>query len=92
MASSTGLALALEQGVGRDRGAHLDEVHAAVAAVALGQDLADAGDRGVVVALRIVRQQLAHHQPPLGRARDDVGEGAAAVDREGPGGAHRPTA
>ena len=46
-------------------------------------------DRRVVIALGIVGQQLAHDQPPVGRAGDDVGEGAAAVDREGPGGAHR---
>ncbi len=80
------LALALEQGVGGDRRPHLDRGDAA--APRFRQDRPDAGDGCVLVALGIVRQQLADDEPPVGGAGDDVGEGAAPVDREGPGRAH----
>ena len=44
-------------------------------------------DRGVVVALGILGQQLVRDQRAVGAARHDVGEGAAAVDPELPAGA-----
>jgi hypothetical protein len=81
------LALALEQGIGGDRRAHPDEID--LAAAGLGEDQADSGDSSIVVTFRIFRKQLAHDQPSVRRSGDDVGEGPAPVDREGPGGAHR---
>ena len=44
----------------------------------------DAGDRGVAVAARVFAEQLWVERRPVGIARDDVGEGAAAVDPELP--------
>ena len=44
----------------------------------------DAGDGGVAVAAGVLAQQLVGRQPPVGIARDDVGEGAAAIDPELP--------
>jgi hypothetical protein len=45
---------------------------------------ADAGDGGVAVAAGVLRQQLVGGQVSRRVARDDVGEGAAAVDPELP--------
>jgi hypothetical protein len=85
------VALALEQRVGGHRGAHLHAFRP------LGRDrlagrqaeqAPDALDRGVGVVLGVVGQQLERAQIALGRAADDVGEGAAAVDPELPGSGH----
>ncbi|MNE02076.1 hypothetical protein D3C80_945390 [compost metagenome] len=81
------LALAFQQGVGRDRGPHphlIDQVCRQGAGGGL-QDTANALDRGVGVLLGIDRQELAGPQGPVRRARHDVGEGAAAIDPETPG-------
>ena len=48
------------------------------------EELADAGDGRVAVALRVLRQQLVGDDGAVGTARDDVGERAAAVDPELP--------
>ena len=81
------VALALEQRVGGHRGAHLHALDL------LGRDrlrrpqaeqAADAFDRGVAVLLGVLGQQLQRVQLAVGRAADDVGEGAAAVDPELP--------
>ena len=48
------------------------------------QELTDAGDGGVGVAGRVVRQEFVREQPPVGTPRDDVREGAAPVDPELP--------
>jgi hypothetical protein len=80
------LALALEQGVRCDRGAHLDggDVGRDRRAGPQSQDVADALDRGVAVALRILRQQLVRHQSAIRLLCHHVGEGAAAIDPELP--------
>ena len=48
------------------------------------QQAPNAGDRRVVVLLRVIGQQLVRHQRAVGLARDDIGESAAAVDPELP--------
>ena len=55
------------------------------------EDRLDPRHRRVLVTLGIVREQFADDQRAFRRAGDDVGEGAAPVDREGPGiGVHWP--
>ncbi len=81
------VALALEQGVGRDRRAHLHRVHITGRDRCLRrqpEDVADALDRRVGVAFGILRQQLRRHHPPVRPARDHVGKGSAAIDPEFP--------
>ena len=48
----------------------------------------DRFERRIFILAGIVRQQLLDPNSPVGRARDDVGEGAAAVDGEGPAAIH----
>lgn len=81
------LALALQQRVGRDGGAHPD------LADKPGRDRrrrlraemrADAGDGSIRIGLRVLGQELAGVQPPFRIAADHVGEGAAPVDPEIP--------
>jgi hypothetical protein len=85
------VALALEQRIGGDRGAHLDVTDA------FGRDrrglidaeqVADALDGGIGIGFGVFRQKLALVQRAVGRAANDVGEGAAAVDPEIPGLGH----
>ena len=76
------LALALQQGIGRDGGAHLHRGN--LAAARLGEDRGDSRDRGIVITFGIFGQQLADHALAGRAVRDDIGEGAAAIDREGP--------
>ena len=82
------IALALEQRVGGDGGAHLDRLddRRDRATRFDAQQLADAGDGGVAIALRVLGEQLVDDQRAVGPARDDVGEGAAAIDPELPAG------
>ena len=47
-----------------------------------------AGHRRVGIVLGVFREQLVGEQAPVRLTRDDVGEGAAPVDREGPGLTH----
>ena len=88
------LALALEEGVGRDRRAHLDRGDRAARQLRVGakaQYVADAGQGGVAIAAGIVREQLPCDERSVGPPRDHVGEGTAAVDPElPPGAAHAP--
>jgi hypothetical protein len=63
-------ALALQQRVGGDRGAHLDRFDQACGnglARRQAQQVADAGDGGVAVLLRVLGQQLVGHEAPSGR-------------------------
>ena len=77
------LALAFEQRVGRDGGADADIGRGQRPLAYPGQP-PDRLDRGVFVLRGIVRQQLGGGQRAVGIARDDIGEGAAAVDPEMP--------
>ena len=79
-----GRPLALEQGIGRDCGAHADRVDAVVRRAVPRQQLVDALCRGIGIATRVLREQLVGAQRPVGRTRDDVGERAAAIDPELP--------
>ena len=84
------IALALEQCVGGDGGAHLDAVdqlgRQRVPARHLKQ-IGDACGRRVGVSLGILGEKLVREEPPVRRPRHDVGEGSAAVDAELPGAA-----
>ena len=51
-------------------------------------EIGDAGDGGVLVGLRVFRQELVGKKAAVRRARDDVGERSAAVDEELPFAAH----
>ena len=81
------LALALEQRVRRDRRPHLHALDAVGRDRRAGcepEQMADAGDRRVTVELRVLGQQLVSRERAVRTPRDDVGEGAAAVDPELP--------
>ena len=81
------LALALQQRVGGDRGAHLHRADAARRdwlAFCKPEQVADALDGGVAIGLRVLRQELVGRQRAVRAAADDIGEGAAAVDPEVP--------
>jgi hypothetical protein len=81
------LAFALEQRVGRHRGAHLDRFDLRDRdrfAGAQPEQVADAGHRGVGVAFGVFRQQLVGRQRAIRPARDDVGKSAAAINPELP--------
>ena len=81
------LALALEQRVGRNRGAHLDGADAAGRDRLAGlqsEQVADALHRGVGIGFGIFRQQLVRLQRAVRPPPDHVGERAAAVDPEIP--------
>ena len=81
------IALALQQGVGRDRRPHLDDIDLGAGDRRARGDiheLANALDRGVPVMLRVLRQQLPRHQRAVGALPHDVGEGSAPVDPELP--------
>ena len=81
------VALALQKGVGRDRGTHLDGVDPADGSAGRNAEkLANACDGGVPVMLRVVGEQLVGDEGAVGTAGDDVGEGPAAVDPELPAG------
>src|SRR5207237_2272109 len=81
------LALPLEQSVGGHGRAHLDCFNAFNRNTRRRRDLQnlpDAGERCIGIALRIVGKQLVRGERAVRAARDDVGEGAAAVDPELP--------
>ncbi len=80
-------ALALEERVGRHGSAHLDRFNLPPGNGLPGRNMkqfADPRERGVAVAPGVFGQQLVRDQAAVGAARDDVGEGAAAVDPELP--------
>lgn len=74
------LALAFQEGVGGDRGAHADGVDLR----ALFEELPHTRDRRVGVPGRVVGQQFVREQAAVRAPRDDIGEGAASVDPELP--------
>ena len=81
------VALALQKGVGGDRGAHPDGVDPADGVAGSdAEQLADPRDGGVAVMLRVVGEQLVGEEGAVGAAGDHVGEGPAAVDPELPAG------
>ena len=85
IASATALALALQKRVGRHRRAH---AHLGDVAAFLRQHPADRLQRRILILAGIFRQQLFDAHPPVGRAGDHIGEGAAAIDRKGPARLH----
>ncbi len=84
------LALALQQGVGGDGGAHLHRRDRGRQrrVVVQPEQAADAGHGRIAIAFRVVRQQLMGDQRAVGALADDVGESAAAIDPELPGTGH----
>src|SRR3546814_9902986 len=81
--------LALQQGVGRHRGAHLDRLDSARRqrlALLQPEEAADALHGSILVLLGVLRQQLMADQRAVGLARHDVSERAAAADPELPAG------
>nr|CAD6595180.1 hypothetical protein RFYW14_00003 [Pseudorhizobium flavum] len=81
------LALAFEESIGRNRGAHLDRTDRAgrdrLALLQL-QEFPDPLDGSIPVGLRILREELVRDQRTIRPAPDDVGERAAAIDPEIP--------
>ncbi len=87
-----GRALALEERVGGDGGAHLDGVDLGRGqrlVLAEPEAVADALDRRVRVVLGVLGEQLSYRDLPVRGTRHDVGERAATVDPELPA-AHAP--
>ena len=83
------LSFALEQGIGRDGRPHLDGLDVRGGnrrARRHAEQLADALDRGVCIAIGVVRQELVREQGAVGAARDNVGKRAAAIYPELPAG------
>ena len=81
------IALALEQRVGGDRGAHphrRDRVRRKRSPPRAPEQISDTGNRRIRIGFRILRQQLMREEAPVRRPRHDVGEGAAAIDEELP--------
>ena len=81
------LAFTLQQCVGGDCRAHFhgtDRAGRDRRARREPEQLANAVDGSVAIAFRVLGQQLARRKRPVGPARDDVGERAAAVDPEFP--------
>ena len=85
------VALPLEQRVGGDGGAEphrLDGPGGNLFVRADAEQVPDAGDRCVSVALRVLRQQLVGKQRPVGLPGDNIGKGAAPVHPELPAPVH----
>ncbi len=83
------LALALEERVGRDGGAHLDDLDRLACNRRSGrraQKAANPLDRGVAVAPGVLGKELERDDAAVGASCDHVGERAAAVDPELPAG------
>ena len=81
------VALALQQGIGGHRRAHLHAVHQVGGDGLISKQAEQAAyafHGSVGVLLRVVRQQLERVQLTAGRAPHHVGEGAASVDPELP--------
>ena len=86
------LAPPLQQGIGGHRCAEAqlgDQTRRdrliAIELIALQpQQFADGGHRRIASPARLHRQQLAHHQPAVARATDDIGKSAAPIDPEAP--------
>ena len=81
------VALALQERVGRDRGAHLHRADRARGNGLAGlqrEQLADAVHRRVAIGFGVLREHLVQRDGAVGPARHDVGECAAPVDPEVP--------
>ena len=79
------LALPFEECVGGNRRSHPDFGDAA----AFGSDdPADRLERCILILAGVLRQKLLNADAPVRRARNDVRERAAAIDREGPAPLH----
>ena len=81
------VALAFQQRIGRHGGAHPNLAEAPGRdrhAGAKAEQRADSVDGGIGIGFRILRKQLQRVEATVGRAPDDIGEGAAAVDPEVP--------
>ncbi len=81
------IALALEQRIRRDGGAHLhgvDGVAGEGLAVGEAEHISNALQSGVVISLRVLRQELVRDQRSIGPTGHDVGERAATIDPELP--------
>ena len=81
------VALAFQQRVGRDRGAHLhrvDRLRRDLRRSVDAEEVANALQRRVLVALRVFRQQLVGDEFAVRFLGDEVGERSAAVDPELP--------
>ena len=76
-------ALAFEERVGRDRTSHADRERGERAR-ARARQVADRIDRGVTGARGVFAEIFGGDDRAVGAARDDVGEGAAAVDPDVP--------
>ena len=77
------VALAFQQCVGRDRGAHLHQRNRIGwnGRVAIDpEQIANALDRGVLIAFGIGRQQFMRHQGAVGTTRHQIGERPAAIN------------
>ena len=82
------LTLALEQRIGRDRGAHLhsaDQTGRQRLVRFDAEEVADALYGGIAIGLGIIGEKFVGNEAPVGPAPDHVGEGAAAVDPKIPG-------
>ena len=80
-------AAALQQRVGGHRGAHLHRPDALGRQRLVPGDIEQVGNGGrgsVVVAARVLAQQLVRHEAAVGPASHHVGEGAAAIHPEVP--------
>src|SRR6185312_190211 len=75
------LALPFEQGIGGDGGTH---AHLADRPALVREHAPDRFERGVLIMAGVLGQQLFDAKQAIRRPRYDIGEGAAAVDCEGP--------
>jgi hypothetical protein len=81
------VALALQQRIGRDRGAHLHRADPASGdwlASCKAEEIADALDGGVAVGLGVLGEELVGLKRAVRPPSHHVGEGAAAIDPEVP--------
>ncbi len=81
--------LAFEERVGRDRGAHFHRLDHPLGQGCLewqAEQRLDPGDGRIAVAAGVFGEELEGEELALGRAGDEVGEGAAAVNPELPTG------
>ena len=81
------LALALEQGIGGHGSTHLhrfDGLTGNGIALTQPEEMPDAGQRRIGIAIRVLRQQLVRQQHAIRTPRHQIGEGASTIDPELP--------
>ena len=81
-------AFALQQRIGSDRCAEPHLGDGVEPCAVLLQDQPDGFERRILIAAGVYREQFANGLHAIGRARDHVGERAAAVDPEAPSVSH----